>query len=248
MARPEPRILDVIRTQQFTPNMRRITLGGSALASFPPDQESAYIKMLFPQEGAEKLLLRTYTVRHHRDGEIDVDFVIHADGGPAANWAISTKPGDTIAVRGPGPKKLVNLDADWFLILGDMTALPAIGANIELLPDDAVGHAIIEIIDEADMQVFSPPKNFEVQWIINPHPGEKSHLLIEHVKKLPWRDGTPSVWAACEIGAMHKLRDYFRKDRQLDKHDLYISSYWKHGSSEDAHRIAKRDDAGMMKR
>ena len=37
-------------------------------------------------------------------------------------------------VSGPGPKKLVDMNADWFLIAGDMSALPAISVNLEKLP------------------------------------------------------------------------------------------------------------------
>lgn len=226
--------------------MRRITLGGEGLATFPPDQESAYLKMLFPESGSDQSVLRTYTVRFQRDNEIDIDFVLHDDGGPAADWARKTKTGETILVRGPGPKKLVNPQADWFLIVGDMTALPAIGVNIEQLPSDAIGYAVIEIIDESDIQNFSTPEGFEIQWLINPNPGENTHLLVNKVKRLPWRAGKPSVWAACEFNAMRGLRDYFRGELKLHKDDLYISSYWKHGSNEDAHRVAKRKDASPI--
>lgn len=240
MARPAPRQLQVIRTEQLTLNMLRVTLGGDGLGSFPPDQESAYIKLLFIEEGSDRPIVRTYTVRHQRDDEIDVDFVLHGDMGPAANWAKKTKPGETILVRGPGPKKLVNPDAEWFLIVGDMTALPAISVNIEQLPANAKGYAVIEVIDSADIQQLSAPENFNVQWLINPNPGEKNQLLIDHVKKLSWPSGNKSVWSACEFGSMRLLKDYFRNDRQLDNSDLYISSYWKYGGDEEAHRAAKR--------
>lgn len=243
MARPDPRTLEVIRVKQITPNMRRVTLGGKGLISFPSDQESAYLKMLFQQEGSDRPMLRTYTVRYQRGNEIDVDFVLHHDGGPAANWAATVKPGETIDVRGPGPKKLVDNTADWFLIVGDMTALPAISVNIENLPANAKGHAVIEIIEEGDIQDLTAPENFDIHWLVNPHPGEDSQMLVSKIRSLPWQNGKPSVWAACEFGAMRQLREYFRDDRQLDKSELYISSYWKHGNDEDAHKIAKRADA-----
>jgi len=243
MARPDPRTLEVIRVKQITPNMRRVTLGGKGLISFPDDQESAYLKMLFQQEGSDRPMLRTYTVRYQRDNEIDVDFVLHHDGGPAARWAATVKPGETIDVRGPGPKKLVDNTADWFMIVGDMTALPAISVNIENLPANAKGHAVIEIIEKEDIQDLSAPENFDIHWLVNPRPGEDSQMLVSKTLSLPWQNGKPSVWAACEFSAMRQLREYFRNDRQLDKSELYISSYWKHGNDEDAHKIAKRADA-----
>ena len=243
MARPDPRILEVIQVKQITPHMRRVTLGGAGLKSFPADQESAYLKMMFQSEVSDRPMLRTYTVRYQRNDEIDVDFVLHHDGGPAATWAATVKPGETIEVRGPGPKKLVDTSADWFFIVGDMTALPAISVNIESLPANAKGHAVIEVTEKEDIQEISTPEGFDIYWLVNPNPGKDNQMLISKIRSLPWQNGRPSVWAACEFSSMRQLREYFRNERQLDKIELYISSYWKHGIDEDAHKIAKRADA-----
>ncbi|MCC9623116.1 siderophore-interacting protein [Thalassospira sp. MA62] len=257
MNKPAPRDLTVIRKAAVTPNMLRVTLGGDGMASFPEDQESAYVKLIFPIEGDDKnrILRRTYTVRHDRmtdqGREIDIDFVMHGQnddahdhGGPASNWAVNCAPGDQITVGGPGPKKLVDPSADWFVIAGDMTALPAISVNLETLPDDARGYAVIEVSSEADIQPLKKPENITIEWVINPHPGENSTALLESVKSLPWPDqGRVSAWAACEFSAMKLLRDYFRTERGLGKDDLYISSYWKLGLNEDNHKVIKSEDA-----
>ena len=256
MNRPAPRDLVVIAKKQVTPNMLRVTLGGDGMAGFPEDQESAYVKLIFPIDGDDKdrVLRRTYTVRHDRmtdqGREIDLDFVMHGDGsdhndhgGPASNWAVNCKPGDVITVGGPGPKKLVDPDADWFLIVGDMTALPAVSVNLETLEADARGYAVIEVRSEADIQPLAKPDNITIEWVINPRPGEVSNALVDVVKKLPWGDGRPSVWAACEFTAMKELRSYFREERGLGKDDLYISSYWKLGMNEDNHKVIKSEDA-----
>lgn len=243
MARPEPRTLAVIGKHHVTPNMLRLTLGGSGMAGFPSDQTSAYIKLRLFDDKSGKDVVRTYTVRNQRDGEIDVDFALHEDTGPATRWALNAEPGDAILVGGPGPRKLVHPDADWYLLVGDMTALPAISGNLELLPDTATGHAVIEVTDKADIQDLKAPDGISVQWVINPHPGADSDRLIDHVRSLGWRDGMPSVWAACEFSSMRKLREYFRVERAMPGSHLYISSYWKLGSNEDNHKIAKREDA-----
>ncbi len=240
MTSPKVRELTLVRKQTITPNMLRITLGGADMKDFPSDQESAYVKLLFPRESESRPLMRTYTVRAQREQEIDIDFVIHADGGPAATWAIEADIGSRILVGGPGPKKLVDTAADWFLIVGDMTALPAISVNIEQLPDNARGYVAIEVISEADIQDLNPPENIDIHWVINPHPGVNNDLLFEKVTQLPWLNGRPSVWSACELGSMRKLRDHFRAQPQLDKNDLYISSYWKLGCNEDEHKAIKR--------
>ena len=240
--RPAPRELQVIRSTYVTPHMLRITLGGDELAGFPPDQESAYIKLLFPQPGEARPLMRTYTVRHQRATEIDVDFVIHDIAGPASSWALNAKPGDIILVGGPGSKKLINPEADGFVLVGDMTALPAISVNLEQLPADARGYAVLEVHSEADIQPLVHPENVQLHWVINPTPDPEGVTLRNYLSKLLWPQGQVSVWAACEFASMRMLRQYFREQGVAKSH-LYISSYWKIGNSEDQHKVAKRDDA-----
>jgi len=42
---------------------------------------------------------------------------------------------------------------------------------------------------------------------------------------------------------MRILRKYFKLERQIPRDNLYVSSYWKIGSTEDQHKIAKQNDA-----
>ncbi|MBC7280802.1 MAG: siderophore-interacting protein [Hoeflea sp.] len=246
MARPEPRKLNVLGKAQVTPNMLRITLGGPGLAGFPEQQTSAYIKLRLPDAESGRNVVRTYTVRRQREHEIDVDFALHDICGPATAWALGAQVGDSIMVGGPGPRKLVHEGADWFLLVGDMTALPAISANIELLPKTAKGTAVIEVVTETDIQDIEKPAGFTMDWVVNPHPGTASEVLLERVRGLDWPEGIPSVWAACKFSSMRALRDYFRTERGLTPSSLYISSYWKLGSDEDRHKMAKREDAEAL--
>lgn len=246
MARTEPRQLVVIAKRQVTPNMLRVTLGGPGMAAFPEDQASAYIKLRVPDTSAGREVVRTYTVRSHRTDEIDVDFALHEDCGPATLWALNAQAGDSILVGGPGPRKLVHPEADWYLLVGDMTALPAISGTLELLPDTAIGTAVIEVMDEADVQDLRKPTHLTIEWVINPRSGHDSAPLIERVKSVEWIEGQPSVWAACEFASMRQLREYFRTERGLGTGHLYISSYWKAGSTEETHKLAKREDANAQ--
>lgn len=244
MAKSQVRKLTVLRTIDLTPNMRRLTLGGPELADFPPDQGSAYVKLLLPIADHAEPVMRTFTVRYHRpyEQEADVDFMLHGDAGPASAWAKRAEPGAEVRIAGPGGKKLLDFTADWFLLAGDMTALPAIGVNIEQLPDNAVGHAVIEILSDVDRQEFNLPNEFQVHWVVNDRPREDNTRLVDAVRALPWLPGRPSIWAACEFGAMRALRRYFKKEREVGKRDLYVSSYWKRGLSEDQHKVVKKRD------
>ena len=243
MAKPAPRTLQVLCKQPVTRNMLRVTLGGEGMQAFPDAQAGAYIKLIFPATATQPQRMRTYTVRAQRPGEIDVDFVRHADDGPASSWAEQCSPGDTILIGGPGPRKPLPQDADGFVVVGDMTALPAISVNLESLPVSACGVAVLEVIDPADIQPLNAPTGIALNWLVNPEPGSNPAALVERLRQIDWPAGRVNVWAACEFASMRALREFLREERQIVRSDLYISSYWKHGASEDQHKQEKRGDA-----
>ena len=132
-------------------SMRRITLQGDDLADFPENQESGYVKIRFPKNSDHEPSntkkdydLRSYTIRAFdlEKRELVLDFLLHGDSGPASKWASSVQIGDNIEIAGPGPAILAGT-ADWYLFVGDMTALPAIAVNLEKLPSESRGIALL---------------------------------------------------------------------------------------------------------
>lgn len=254
-----PRDLEIIRIREITPNMKRITLGGNALEGFPEEQEGSYIKLWFPWPGETKVsmpdenlprgpgngpMMRTYTIRKFdpRAKELDIDFALHGDEGPASRWAMYARPGDRITISGPGAGNMVDPDADWFFMVGDMTSLPALTANLNTLPKDACGYFVMEVIHQSDIQDLAGPENIDVHWVINPSPGNENSDLLDKVRQLEFLEGRPSVWAACEFNSMRALRHYFRQEKKVERFHVYASSYWKKGVSEDEHKLIKRQD------
>lgn len=246
MAKKSARTLVVDSTTRLTPNMQRIVFTGENLHDFPADQESGYFKLLVPSsEDTAQTVMRTYTIRAFdvTSKHLTVDFALHGEhGGPASRWAQQASVGDCIEMRGPGPKKLVNTEADWFVFAGDMTALPAIACNLEKLAEDAQGYAVIEITSEQDKQDLQHPQGIAIQWVINPTPNVHSPAFIEAVQAITWQTGQCGVWVACEFHSMRALRDYFRNTRKVESRFIYISSYWKIDDSEDQHKKAKHAD------
>ena len=255
MAKLPIRDLNVVRSEQVTPNMQRVTLGGAELHNFPKNHEGAWIALLFPQVGETtvhkpRLLQpknkrprrRYYTIRNFNEKtkELTIDMVLHGSllhTGVASNWARKCRKGDNIVIAGPHlrkankPTQMIDEDAAWFFLIGDMTALPAVICNIELLPQNAKGYVVIEICNESDKQELQCPQGIEIHWLINPHPSQRNGDLANKVKSLPWLTGTPSIWSACEQSTMYQLRYYFNEDRNINLKENYIVSYWKIGQS-----------------
>lgn len=243
------RSVTVTSVTDITPNMRRITFGGGDLGDFPEGKEGGYIKLIFPdlpRVKPDRPVMRTYSVRSHDVAAqtLTVDFAVHADtGGVAMDWAMQAKPGDEMIINGPGSVKMVPEAADWYLIAADMTGLPAALCNLERLPDDAKGYAVLEITSEADKQPLDLPKGVTVHWVINPSPQDLNNALLDQIKALPWLGGAPFVWTACEFDTMRALRSYYRTDRAVAKDMIYLSSYWRSGRTEDQHKVDKNKDA-----
>ena len=245
-----PKKLSVKSAINLTPNMRRVTLEGSSLAGFPANSEGAYVKLLFEQPGQDKPAMRTYTVAEQRSAqnEIDVDFMLHTgtDGsshGIAAPWSLNTQAGDELSLFGPGPAKFINLDAECFLLAGDMTALPALTANLKTLPASARGKAFIEILSETDKQDLPAPENVEIVWVVNDAPGSDASPLFHAIEQAQWQNGKLAAWVACEFKTMKKIRQYLKVEQAMERSHLYISSYWKKGNTEEEHKVAKQADS-----
>jgi NADPH-dependent ferric siderophore reductase len=118
---------------------------------------------------------RTYTVRAiDTDGcRLDVDFVVHGDGGPAARWLLSAATGDELVVIGPDARsEHRGVGIDWrpggareLLLAGDETAAPAIASILEALPADRRARAFIEVPTQDDVLELRTPALASVTWL-----------------------------------------------------------------------------------
>ena len=239
------RKLKVINSKELGKSMRRITLQGEDLADFPENQESGYVKIRFPKNidhepahNKKDYDLRSYTIRAFdlKKRELVLDFLLHGDSGPASKWASSAQIGESIEIAGPGPAILAS-PADWYLFAGDMTALPAIAVNLEKLPSESKGIALLEINALEDKQDLQKPEGVEVRWIINTDPLNGCDELIESLNNIEIKGENPYVWVAGEFELLRFARKLLKHDKALPKESLYLSCYWKIGA----------DDPGMKK-
>ena len=239
------RKLKVKDSRELGRSMKRITLQGDDLADFPENQESGYVKIRFPKNldhepsnTKKDYDLRSYTIRAFdlEKRELVLDFLLHGDSGPASKWASSVQLGDSIEIAGPGPAILAAA-ADWYLFVGDMTALPAIAVNLEKLPSESSGIALLEINSLEDKQDLRKPEGVEVRWIINPDPLTGCEDLIDSLSSVQIKGINPYVWVAGEFELLRFARKLLKHDKALPKESLYLSCYWKIGA----------DDPGMKK-
>jgi len=178
------RHVEVLAVQDITPSMRRVTFGGEELDGFVSAAPDDHVKLFFPvngeplprptmgaeglqfPDGAARPPMRDYTPRHFNTlaRTLDIDFVLHGDG-PAASWAATAAPGQVIGLGGPRGSMLVADDFDHYVMVGDETALPAIGRWLEELPASTRATVLVEIADERDRQLLHSLANVHVTWM-----------------------------------------------------------------------------------
>ena len=232
----------VRRTERLNDHMIRVHLGGPGFATFQPSEfTDSYVKLLFPAADGE--ITRTYTVRAVDTAAetIAIDFVYHGDEGVAGPWAAAAQPGDAIGLFGPGGAYAPRADADWHLLAGDASALPAISAACAALPADAVGRVFVEVAGPADELDVVRPDGVELTWVYNDG-GTPGEALTKAVRAEPWLDGLVHVFIHGEAqSVMHDLRPYVRKERGVPADWASISGYWRPGRTEEGFRQWKRE-------
>ncbi|MBV5242734.1 siderophore-interacting protein [Mycolicibacterium sp. PAM1] len=190
---------EVVRTEQLTPHVIRVVLGGNGFDTFTPgDHTDSYVKLVFVADDVDvssleqpltldsfnalpaqhRPTVRTYTVRKAdpERREITIDFVVHGDHGVAGPWAASATPGRRLFVMGPSGAYSPDPAADWHLFAGDESAVPAISAALESLPANAIGKVFLEVAGPEDEIELQAPAGVEVSWIYR---GSRADLAPE---------------------------------------------------------------------
>ncbi|MDX6738852.1 siderophore-interacting protein [Actinocorallia sp. A-T 12471] len=256
---PAPYRTTVLRTEQLTPHMIRVVLGGDDLKQrfTAGAYTDHYVKLQLPRPDSPEPfdpaeirrtlprdrwpITRTYTVRawDPASAELTLDFVVHGDTGVAGPWAASAAPGDVLWLAGPGGAYRPSPDASWHLLAGDESALPAIAASLEQLPTNAKAIAILEVASQADELPLPAHPNLTTTWLHrNGTPiGQKLTTAIE---ALDFPDNDVQAFIHGEAGLVRSIRRNLRQTRQLPLSQLSISGYWRQGTTEDGWQSTKQ--------
>ncbi|NYF26540.1 MULTISPECIES: siderophore-interacting protein [unclassified Microbacterium] len=252
------REVEVVRTTRLSDTMIRLTFGGSGAEGFESAIFDEHVKLIFPEPDTGELRLprpdgdeliwprpiptsREYTIRAHRPDlrEIDIDFVVHASG-LASDWARDARPGDRVHVAGPPGGYRVSDDYDFYVLVADETALPAVARWLEESPRSRTGAVVIEVEGPGSEQPLETPEGVSVTWLHGG--GAATDNLIRGALAVDIPDGARVfVWLAGEAGAIKPLRRWVRDDLGLTKHHSSITGYWKRGIA-DTHEHLDDDD------
>ena len=241
----------VAEASRLTPRMRRITLAGDDLASYPNDGPGTHCKLVLPAAGQTEVPLpaqgpdglqwpdgrptmRTYTPRHVDTAgrRLIVDFALHAPGGPATTWAASAEPGDKVVVTGGRGAYRIDPEAAFTVIAADETALPAVATILEDAPEGARVLLFAEVADPGEHLVFDTAADLSTTWL---HRGDAANGAGEQaataVSAATLPEGPGRFWVGLEAGAMRTVRRHLIGERRVPRDSVYTRAYWKYGAA-----------------
>ncbi|QNL51012.1 siderophore-interacting protein [Olivibacter sp. SDN3] len=247
--------LSVKKKEWLTPHYIRVTLTGEDVQLIANTTVGVNNKILIPPKGVDKIyfpefdyekgqwiplpeevrpIVRTYT---HRGIDLDtneiwIDFVAHGEEGPASAWALHATEGDVLGVLMRDGKAELYPNADWYLLAGDATAIPVLGAILESLPAKARVVCVIEVHGKADEQHLQTVAEVEQVWLHNAEP-QKGSVLADFVAGLNLPRESRFAYIAAEFATVKAIRTYLRKQRNWTREELYAYSYWKAGVAEE---------------
>jgi NADPH-dependent ferric siderophore reductase len=245
--RKPPQRAEVVSVSRLSPRLVSVLVAGDGLAGFAGAAPTSHLKVFLPGHGQDEPSLpeftpdgvvlpaggappvvRTYTPRRYdpASGALEIQFLLHGEG-PASEWAERARPGDKLAVAGPGGRFSLDPVADHWWIAGDESAIPAIGTLLDALPETVDADVHIEVADSDDEIKLAGPGQAAVTWHRR-QPGGYGQELAAAARAASIPDGA-RVWVACESGAMRDIRRYFTRERGIPVGRLVTRGYWRLG-------------------
>ena len=257
----------VVTTEWLTPALVRVVLGGDGLAGFEmPEDTDAYVNVAIPpadvtygvvfdpaeirQQHAKEHWprRRRYTVRSWDPGRqlLTLDFVVHGSDGVGGPWAASAQPGDVLVFEGPGSGYRPDPEADWHLLVGDESALPAIAVTLESLPQGCP--VVVRLVcDGPEHEIpLSSPGDLDVQWLHRTGGPGDTDLLPEAVGALEFPAGRVHAFVHGEADEIRAIRRHLLLERGLTRQAMSCSPYWRRTMTDESWREVKRQYVAAM--
>jgi NADPH-dependent ferric siderophore reductase len=219
--------------------MVRIIVEGPELEGFAVGEfTDHYVKCRFGDT------TRTYTVSAWDPDRLrlTLDFLVHGDQGIAGPWAATARPGDTLTLTGPGGGYSPSPDADWHLLIGDESVIPAIAVSLQRITPDIPVFVIVEVAGHEDEQELTSPGALQISWVHRERgPGEDPDLQLQAVRALQLPAGRGQAFVHGEAEAVLRIRRHLLNERGITQDQLSATGYWKLRRTDEQWRAEKRE-------
>jgi NADPH-dependent ferric siderophore reductase len=122
-------------------------------------------------------------------------------------------------------------DFDYYLLIGDETALPSIGRRIEELRPGVPVTSVVVVDGPAEPQSFETKAKWTALWAFRNGADDDAALLRGALADWRKPDGEGFVWIAAEAMAARSLREHMIDERGHPKAWLKSAGYWLRGEA-----------------
>jgi NADPH-dependent ferric siderophore reductase len=214
----------VLGREPLSPHLVRLVLGGAGLAGFVstglPDE---WVGLVVPGQYQS----RYYTVRSWDSGELVLDVVVH-EVGLVTEWASRDCVGDHVVVTEAKGSFAMPDDAAWLLLVGDLTALPAMARIASTHAARVPTQVWAEVPDDPAVLAGYLPDGAVVTWLAPPAEGQSDLAAV--VDGIDWPEGDGYFWMAGESAQMRAIRKHLMRDRGLPSAAYDVMGYWRAGA------------------
>ena len=219
------REVNVLRKVAIGNSLLAITFGGEALADFESRGFDDHCKFMFTTPGGDTVR-RDYTPRHfdRQKCELTLEFALH-EHGLATDWARAARVGDTAVIGGPRGSMIVPGNLDWYWLIGDSAAFPAIRRRLEELPASARVEVVALCAHPADCALFATLPEAQLHCV------SSTEELSAAVRALELPGGVGYAWCAAEAASARAIREILR-EKGLAKEAMRVAAYWKAGAAD----------------
>jgi NADPH-dependent ferric siderophore reductase len=204
----------VLRRDRVSSHLVRLSLSVPGLESTRVPDE--WIGLVVPGQ----FQVRYYTVRGLADSELVLDVVVHEEG-LVTSWASGDCVGDRVVVTEAQSSFALPGGAAWLMLVGDLTAMPAMARIAESHPDLPLS-IWAEVPDDLPGYL---PDGVDVVWLSPPAPGRSR--LAEVVEAIEWPAGEGYFWMAGESAQMRAIRKHLMRVRRLPSTAYDVMGYWR---------------------
>ncbi|MEP6814089.1 MAG: siderophore-interacting protein [Marmoricola sp.] len=206
----------VLARRVLSEHLVRLRLGGldDFVSTGIPDE---WVALTLPGQ----FQTRYYTVRSFDGAELTIDVVLH-DHGLVTEWARTDCVGDEVGVSAPKGSFTLPDDARWLVLVGDLTALPAIAR----ISEDVPGPTPTSYVEapEGTAQAYAELPREGLRWLDPPSVHESA--LADVVRGIDWPAGPGYFWMAGESAQMRDIRRHLRHDVGFESGRYDVMGYW----------------------
>lgn len=220
----------VVRNRMLSPFLRRITLAGACLSGYVTGLPAQWIKLYAPMSLSDLGDIgRAYTIRAYRpdEKEIDIDIALHRQG-PLTMWAASAWEGQSLAISGARGGYTIAPGAQWLMLAGDVTAVPAISTILETLPQEFPVKVCVNLSDASELDLLPVSRHTELYWMVQGRGARASRGNLQAIVASAGAfNGPGQAWIAGEASVAAAVGKYLLRDVGMAAASVHPFGFWK---------------------